>query len=50
METGKVKIFNVDAYNGRNLETSVKISKLSMDLAKVTESILKVANEIDGYI
>ena len=75
METGKIKIFNVDAYNGgislrivaipikdnngnivgavsygRNLETSVKISKLSMDLAKVTESILKVANEIDGDI
>jgi hypothetical protein len=72
METGQVKIFNVDAYNGgisirvvaipikdengkvvgavsygRNLETSVKIAKMSTDLSKVTESILKVANEID---
>jgi hypothetical protein len=72
METGKIKTFNVDAYNGgisirvvaipikdnngnvvgavsygRNLETSVKISKMSMDLSKVTESILKIANEID---
>jgi hypothetical protein len=75
METGKIKIFNVDAYNGgisirvvavpikdhngnivgavsygRNLETSVKISKMSMDLSKVTESILKIANEIDEDI
>lgn len=75
METGKIKIFNVDAYNGgisirvvavpirdnngnivgavsygRNLETSVKISKMSMNLTKVTESILEIANEIDGDI
>jgi hypothetical protein len=75
MATGKVKTFNVDAYNGgisirvvaipikdsngnivgaisygRNLETSVKISKMSMDLSKITESILKIANEIDGDI
>jgi hypothetical protein len=72
MNTGKVKIFNVDAYNGgisirvvaipikdkkgkivgavsygRNLETSVKITKMSTDLANVTSSILKIANEID---
>lgn len=75
METGKIKTFNVDAYNGgisirvvavpirdnngnivgavsygRNLETSVKISKMSMNLTKVTESILEIANEIDGDI
>jgi hypothetical protein len=32
---------------GRNLETSVKITKMSTDLSKATASILKVANEID---
>lgn len=31
---------------GRNLETSVKISNMSSDLAKVTESILKIADDI----
>jgi hypothetical protein len=75
MDTGKVKIFNVNAYNGgisirvvaipikdengkvvgavsygRNLETSVKITKMSTDLSKATESILKIANEIDADI
>lgn len=35
---------------GRNLETSVKISNMSTDLAKVTESVLKMANEIDKDI